>query len=99
MPHASTLFNFLYFLPKLFSSTFSLGPLDHLMPHDITLNKLFVIFIEIVIFVSFVDHLQLFIIFVNLVIACNPEHISKRKTDGLIFFLPLYDSSKNSIVS
>ena len=66
------------------------------MPHDITLNKLFVIFIEIVIFVSFVDHLQLFIIFVNLVIACNPEHISKRKTDRLLFFLPFYDPSETT---
>ena len=46
------------------------------MPHTVALNNFFVIFIEIVIFVSSVDHLLSLVIFGIFVIACNPGGFS-----------------------
>ena len=63
-----------FLLSKLFFSllsSFSLRFLDPLMPHAVALNNFFVIFVEIIFFVSSVDHLLLLVIFAILVIACN----------------------------
>ena len=76
MPHAMALSNFSKFFVKIVFSLFSLGPLDPLTQHAIALNIFFLIFVKIIFFVSFVDHLRLFVIFVTFVIACNPKHIS-----------------------
>ena len=57
-------------------SSFSLGFFDPLVPHAIALNNFFVIFVEIVIFVSSVDLLLLLVIFAIFVLACNPGHFS-----------------------
>ena len=61
-------------------------------PHAVALNNFFVIFVEIVIFVSSVDHLLLLVIFAILVIVCNPGDFSMiygstvpgNRTKGLI---------------
>ena len=76
MPHAMALSSFSKFFVKIVFSLFSLGPLDPLTQHAIALNNFCYIFVKIIIFVSFVDHLRLFVIFVTFVIACNHEHIS-----------------------
>ena len=65
------------------------------MPHAIALNNFFVIFVEIVIFVSSVDHLLLLVIFAIFVIACYPGHFSmiyassvpSNRTKGLMAHL------------
>ena len=62
------------------------------MPHAVALNNVFVIFVEIVIFFSSVDHLLLLVIFAILAIACNPGDFSmiyassvlNNRTKGLI---------------
>ena len=63
------------------------------MPCAIALNNLFVVFVKIVIFLSFFDHLRLLVVFVIFVIACNPVDISMHdygssvpgnRTKGLI---------------
>ena len=76
MPLRSAIFS--NFLSILFFPLFSLGPLDPLTQHPIAFNNFLVIFVKIIIFVSFVDHLRLFVVFffVTFVIECNPEHIS-----------------------
>ena len=46
------------------------------MPHTVALNNFFVIFVEIVVFVTSVDHLLFLVIFAIFIIACNPGHFS-----------------------
>ena len=52
------------------------------------LTIVFAILVEIiVVVVSLVDHVDLFLTFINLIISCNPEHISYRKTLTSCFLL------------